>query len=148
MDLNTWPKIEPDLAPRVDLDVLSNFVLRLSQAGMPLFPNEDLQTYILDAGGLPDVIDEEALQAAGLLTEQLDTQDYKDQTALERMQAPPQLPPPVKGGPNTPGRTPLEKMILASLARRMIRKAGPKFGVHTHTHARGRNTRKRMPAME
>src|SRR5206468_10618296 len=90
MDEDLMPQLEPDLAQRVDLDVLSNFVLRLSQAGMPMFPNEDLQSYILDAGGLPDVVDDRALQAAGLLDEQLEVSDAKDQAVLDRMQNPPE----------------------------------------------------------
>lgn len=140
---DAMPKIEPDLAQRVDLDVLSNFILRLSQAGMPLFPNEDLQTYILDAGGLPDVIDENALRAAGLLDEQLQVQDDKDQATLERMQQPPT--PPTNGkGPQTPGRNPLEKMLLRDIARRMVKMQGPnKFGIHTHSHANGKIRKRR-----
>src|SRR5215831_18403195 len=63
------PDIQPDMAQRVDLDVLSNFVLRLAQAGMPLFPNEELQSYLLDAGGLPDIVDPLAMEAAGLTDE-------------------------------------------------------------------------------
>lgn len=128
-DYDNMPKIEPDLAQRTDLDVLSNFVLRLSQAGMPLFPNDDLQQYILDAAGLPDVVDDRALQAAGMLDEQLQVEDDKSQQALENMQKP-QLPPPGKGATN------LEKMILAGVARRMIKHAGPKYGVHTHKRRR------------
>ena len=147
MDFDTMPKLAPDLAQRVDLDVLSNFILRMAQAGMPLFPNEELQTYILDAGGLPDVMDEKALQAAGLLDDQLQVQDDKDQAALERMQAPPQLPPPGKGQPAAPGRNPLEKMLLASIARRMIKHAGPKFGIHTHRHNRPRRVAKSKPSI-
>lgn len=127
LDQDLRPSIEPDMAQRVDLDVLSNFVLRLSQAGMPLFPNEELQSYILDAGGLPDVTDDRAMQAAGLLDDQLDTQDQKDQATLDRIQAPPV--PPQPGKPSVPGSTPLEKILLASLARRQIRMAGPRFGV-------------------
>jgi len=139
-DFDVMPKIAPDLAQRVDLDVLSNFILRLSQAGMPLFPNEDLQTYILDAGGLPDVTDEEALRAAGLMSDQLDTQDLKDQATLERMQAPPQ---PQPGQPLAPGRNNLEKMLLAGLAKRMVRQAGPRFGIHKHAHVRKSRRSKR-----
>jgi len=56
-DSDMMPKIEPDLAQRADLDVLSNTVLRLSQAGMPLFPDEDLEEWIRDAVGLPDMTD-------------------------------------------------------------------------------------------
>lgn len=145
MDLKVMPTIEPDLAQRVDLDVLSNFVLRLSQAGMPMFPNEDLQTYILDAGGLPDVSDPRALQASGLLDDQLDVQDAKDQAALDRMQNPPEAQPAAPGakpgngsqpgakpaGSPTGANTPLEKMILAGVARRLIRNAGPRFDIST-----------------
>jgi len=126
MDFKVIPKIEPDLAQRVDLDVLSNFVLRLSQAGMPLFPNEDLQTFLLDAGGLPDVSDPRALQAAGLLDDQLDMEDEKDEVSLDQMKNPPQ---PAQTGAKPPARSNLDKMLLASLARRMIRKAGPRFGI-------------------
>jgi hypothetical protein len=122
-DPETMPTLEPDLAQRVDLDVLSNFVLRLSQSGMPLFPNDDLQTFLLDAGGLPDVSDPKALQAAGLLDEQLQLEDEKSQTTLDQMKNPPEPTGPAKPASN------LEKMLLASLARRMIQKQGPRFGV-------------------
>lgn len=143
LDYDIMPKIEPDLAQRLDLDVLSNFVLRLSQAGMPLFPNEDLQSYILDAGGLPDVVDERALQAAGLLDEQLDTTDAKDQATLDRMQNPPPMLAPPGKGPIAPGRNPLEKILLASIARRAIRHGGPKFGIHTHKRGGHKHVHKR-----
>jgi hypothetical protein len=62
MDLNAIPIVESDLEQRVDLAVLWNFVLRLSQAGMPRFPNEELQTFLLDAGGSLKVSDPRALQ--------------------------------------------------------------------------------------
>ena len=130
MDYDNMPTIQPDLAQRVDLDVLSNFVLRLSQAGMPMFPNEDLQSYILDAGGLPDVVDDRALQAAGLTDDQLQVTDDKAQAELETAQNPPQ--------PAGAGKTPIEKMLLASIARRMIKMQGPRFGIHTHKHNRHR----------
>lgn len=141
-DFDLMPSIEPDMAQRVDLDVLSNFILRLSQAGMPLFPNDELQSYILDAGGMPDIQDDRALQAAGLQDDQLDTQDAKDQQALQNMQQPKAIPQPggspgggkLLGGakpPSNPGNSPLEKMLLASLARRQIRMAGPKFGIRS-----------------
>lgn len=121
MDPNVMPKIEPDLAQRVDLDVLSNFVLRLSQAGMPMFPNEELQTFLLDAGGMPDVTDPMALQAAGLLDEQLDQKDEMADVELDNAKNPPQQKP----------MSNLDKMLLKSLAQRMIRSSGPRFGVST-----------------
>ncbi len=173
-DLDLAPKIAPDLAQRVDLDVLSNYVLRLAQAGMPLFPDEDIQTYLKDAAGLPDVDDSMALQAAGLLPEQLDREDDKQDAMLDNIQNPPAAglgkPGARPGGPgggskgngaNRPGgasqaqqerdqkqqqsRKNLEAMLRKGIAQRMIRFAGPRFGVTTtrkrfsrRTVARGR----------
>lgn len=129
-DYGTMPKIEPDLAQRVDLDVLSNFILRLAQAGMPLFPDEDLQSYIKDAAGLPDVDDSAALQAAGLLPEQLDRQDEMKDTQLDQAQNPGKYQ--VAG--NSPKGSPrdnLEKMLKGALAQRYIRHSGPRHGILT-----------------
>lgn len=129
MDMASMPKIEPDLAQRVDLDVLSNFILRMAQAGMPLFPDEDLQSYIKDAAGLPDVDDSLALQAAGLTEDQLDRQDEMKDTQLDQLQNPEKYQPagPPKGSP----RDNLEKMILKGYAQRKIRMAGPHYGIVT-----------------
>jgi hypothetical protein len=52
-DLDLMPEIVPDLAQRVDLDIFSNTILRLSQAGMPLFPDPDLEGYIRETAGMP-----------------------------------------------------------------------------------------------
>ena len=49
------PEYQPDMAQRIDLDNISNFVLRLAQAGMTMFPDEDLESYLRDAAGLPDL---------------------------------------------------------------------------------------------
>ena len=125
-DPDLMPTIEPDLAQRVDLDVLSNFVLRVSQAGMPLFPNEELQTFLLDAAGLPDVADPRALQAAGLMDDQLDAKDDQQQARLEAMLNP---TPPVAGAVKPAGMgggsSNMEKILLASIARRMLRQQEP-----------------------
>lgn len=63
LDYDLMPRLMPDMPQRVDLDVLSNFILRLSQSGMQLFPDEDLEDYIRDAAGLPDMADEAATDA-------------------------------------------------------------------------------------
>ena len=57
-DLNGWsldtvPEYVPDLAQRIDLDVIGNFILRLAQAGARLFPDDDLENYLRDAAGMP-----------------------------------------------------------------------------------------------
>lgn len=59
MDDDLMPEYAPDLAQRLDLDLVSNFILRLSQAGMPLFPDHDLEDWVRDAAGMPQ-IDESA----------------------------------------------------------------------------------------
>jgi len=129
MDLDVIRTVEPDLAQRVALDVLSNFVLCLSQASVPMFPNEEFQTFLLDAGGLPDVSDPRALQAAGLLADQVDLQDDKAQQSLANMRNPqPKAPPPGKPPSN------VDKMLLASLANRVIHHQGPRFGITRHKH--------------
>ena len=57
IDEELWPTYAPDMAQRVDLDTLSNFILRLSQSGMPLFPDPDLQDYLRDVAGMPAIDD-------------------------------------------------------------------------------------------
>ena len=82
------------------------------------------------------------MQAAGLADQQLQNQNAKDEAMLQNLLNPPEAP----GGPKAPGNTPLEKMLLASLARRMVRKAGPKFGAHSHSHGKGRTRKRKTPA--
>ena len=62
-DPNVMPELVPDMAQRVDLDVFSNMILRLSQAGMPLFPDEDLERYVRDTAGLPDAGEDNSFAA-------------------------------------------------------------------------------------
>lgn len=154
MDMNTMPTLEPDLAQRVDLDVLSNFVLRVAQAGMPLFPNDEVQSFLMDAAGMPDVTDPRALQFAGMTDDQLDAEQQKDQLNLQGQQQQlegqqqqqqmaqeshdQQMAQPVKPAPGSN----LQKMLLASILRRQNRLAGPRFGVHTHKRVY-RNTHRR-----
>ena len=58
-DADTQPKFVPDMPQRQDLDTLSNFILRLTQSGMKLFPDPDLEGYIRDAAGLPELTEEQ-----------------------------------------------------------------------------------------
>jgi hypothetical protein len=131
MNAETMPTIEPDLAQRIDLDVLSNFVLRLSQSGMPMFPNDELQSYLLDAGGMPDVVEPAALEFAGMTDELIANQTDQE---LNPPPPPPMLPAPGNGAaptpnPKQPGN--LQKMLAASLARRLIRHSGNRFEMAT-----------------
>lgn len=52
---DTMPQYIPDLAQRIDLDVIGNFILRLAQAGARLFPDDDLENYLRDAAGMPSL---------------------------------------------------------------------------------------------
>lgn len=93
-DFETMPAIEPDMPQRVDLDALGNFVLQLSQAGMPLFPNPQVENYLLDVAGLPE-LSEEALHDL--------VADHD----------------PAKAGDSTDA---IQKHLAGMLARRMVRK--------------------------
>jgi hypothetical protein len=44
----TFGSIQP-----VDLDVLAKFLTAMAGAGMPLFPDEDLDSYLRTTAGLP-----------------------------------------------------------------------------------------------
>lgn len=138
------PEITPDLAQRVDLDILSNFVLRLSQAGMPMFPNEEMQSYLMDAAGLPDVVDPLAMEAAGMTEELIGQQtdiatgEIPDPKAEQAMMQQQRLAPKDgngedKGNPKDPKNLNgnFGKMLRAAIAQRMTRHAGPRFGVST-----------------
>jgi hypothetical protein len=54
------PKIMHGDLQSVDLKELKDYILGLSQAGMPLFPNEELEKYLKTVADLPVDIEEEA----------------------------------------------------------------------------------------
>jgi hypothetical protein len=58
------PRYVPDMAQRLDLDGLGAYIANLAAAGMPLFPDDELQGFLRDAAGLPDITDPKALAAA------------------------------------------------------------------------------------
>lgn len=51
--LSDYPQIKHGDIGAVDLDALGNYVVRLSQAGMPLFPNPEIEKHFLDVAGIP-----------------------------------------------------------------------------------------------
>lgn len=118
MDPLKNPKITTEMPQRMDLDVLSNFVLRLNQAGMPIFPNETLQAFLLESAGMPDVSDDDAYKF--LTDTKMDmvqmgsdaarqAAEGKDETQNDGTDAAPQ------------GRTDLQKMLAGSIIRRLIK---------------------------
>lgn len=63
LDPDLMPEFVPDMSQRLDLDSLGAYVANLSSAGMPLFPDEELQSFLRDAGGLPEITAPEAMAA-------------------------------------------------------------------------------------
>lgn len=62
----TMPRFEPDMPKRVDLDVLGNYVLQMSQAGARLFPDDDLENYLRDVADLPELSEGMLADIAGI----------------------------------------------------------------------------------
>jgi hypothetical protein len=54
------PHYSPDMPQRLDLDSLGMFVANLAQSGMPLFPDEELQEFLREAAGMPEITDPSA----------------------------------------------------------------------------------------
>lgn len=59
-DFDTMPRFQPDMPQRIDLDGLSNFILRLGQVGALTFGDPSTEDYLRDAAGLPDITEEGA----------------------------------------------------------------------------------------
>jgi len=51
------PSFLPDMPQRLDLDSLGGFIKNIAAAGMPLFPDEELEAFIRDAAGFPLIED-------------------------------------------------------------------------------------------
>ena len=55
LDPALMPEFEPDLAQRIDIAALGDFVVKLAQSGMQMFPDPDLENYLRNAAGMPDL---------------------------------------------------------------------------------------------
>ena len=115
MDMDYLPSYVPDTAQRPDMDALSNFVVRMSQAGMPLFPDPDLESYIRDAAGLPDISENSGARDLIVQAQQQQAELERDSQLAqnETMRNPPPKPAP-KGSPAQK----LDAVLKASMARR------------------------------
>lgn len=61
LNRDLMPRYVPDMPQRLDLDGLGSFIGNLAAAGMPLFPDEELESYLRDAAGLPEIDSPEAV---------------------------------------------------------------------------------------
>jgi hypothetical protein len=52
-DITDFPQIKHGDLGSVDLNELGQFIQRLAQSGMPLFPNVDLEKHLLEIAGMP-----------------------------------------------------------------------------------------------
>jgi hypothetical protein len=70
LDPDTMPQYRPDMPQRLDLDGLGAFISNMATSGMPLFPDEELESYLRDASGLPEIDDSGNARkiAIGMLT--------------------------------------------------------------------------------
>jgi hypothetical protein len=112
-DRVTMPEYAPDMAQRLDLDVFSNMLLRLSQAGMPMFPDPDLEAYIRDTAGLPDAAENDAYEES--VREAAGDQGNGDKTATK----------PGAKEAKTAKRLRMEKMIRATFGRALLTQRRP-----------------------
>lgn len=54
LNAELMPRFEADLPQRIDLDGLGTFVGNLAAAGMPMFPDDELEAFLRDAAGMPE----------------------------------------------------------------------------------------------
>jgi hypothetical protein len=94
LDPALMPEYVPDLAQRIDLGAISDFVLKLAQSGMQMFPDDDLENYLRDAAGMPDKGD-----TAYADNDQTNPQDLK----TTDLQTPDDLAPSVEQRTASPG---------------------------------------------
>ena len=66
--IETVPEYIPDMPQRLDLDSLGAFIKNVAAAGMPLFPDDELEMYVRDAAGFPEVEEAGAEQVRQLPT--------------------------------------------------------------------------------
>jgi hypothetical protein len=71
IECSDYPKLLHGELSEADLDALGNYFLRLSQTGMPLWPNPELQKHLMEAARAPTPVD------AMRIAEELEVQPQK-----------------------------------------------------------------------
>lgn len=57
LEVSDYPKLEHGDLESVDLDQLGTYIQKLAQSGFPLFPNPDLEKFLMKAGHMPEQLD-------------------------------------------------------------------------------------------
>lgn len=57
IEVSEYPEIKHGDLDAVDLDQLGNFISKLAQAGYPLFPNGELEKYLMEVAHCPEPLD-------------------------------------------------------------------------------------------
>lgn len=83
IEYSDYPKIEHGDLESVDLQQLGDYISKLAGAGYPLFPNDDLQKYLMKVGHMPEPLDPMKL------TQELETQPKKQPKPGEQVVIPP-----------------------------------------------------------
>jgi hypothetical protein len=115
-DEDSMPKIEPDMPHRADLDVLGNFILQMSQAGMRLFPDDDLENYLRDVADLPELSEGMLAQVSGVQGPAATPPPLADQGNVTK--------PTAETQATDPSQPDLQKVIAGMIARRYKAIAG------------------------
>jgi hypothetical protein len=102
------PQILPDMPQRLDLDSLGGFLKNIALAGMPLFPDDELQQFIREAAGFPEIEDEGVEDAP----------NKEQPKSLQEQQANFQAQSrAITNG----GQDALKRMLMGAVAKRIIR---------------------------
>jgi hypothetical protein len=88
LNRDIMPMYKPNMPTRMDLDGLGAFINNIAGAGMALFPNDELEEYIRDAAGFPEI---------------------EDNSEAKPIAGPDSVPPPAPGEPGAKKPAPKNK---------------------------------------
>ena len=107
LNLDLKPQILPDMPQRLDLDSLGAFIANLAKSGMPLFPDEELQNFIREAAGFPEIEEED-----------LEDGDKAEPKSLIEMQGEQDR---LTGAVKPKSSDDMKKMLLGAMAKRIVK---------------------------
>ncbi len=96
------PELKPGSVERPDLEKLANFISKLAAAGMPLFPDDELENYVRTSAKLPNKPEEGASTAFDQAAQR---GEFEPKVPSEAPPAPPVPPVP----PEASGKNPAPK---------------------------------------